>query len=209
MRNGRGRWLLVAWAALLSLLGAVVVNLATSLDLPAFTKNPWVVWSALVVVWLLSIPITLRLTAGQAQGLSLAGRVALLASSARLPADPTPLLGRDRELAALRSHFLAPGPTGPRMAVLSGPPGVGKSALAVRLAHRLAREFDRRALYADLGGLGVGKRDPTETLHAFLHTLRIPDEAIPVGLEERAALYQSRLVDRRALVVLDNAADAD
>jgi tetratricopeptide (TPR) repeat protein len=211
MRNGRARWLLVAWAVLLSMLGAAVVNLATNLELPTFTKNPWVVGSALVAVWLLSIPVTLRLTASadQAQVLSLVGRVGLLAASARLPADPTPLLGRDTELAALRGHFLAPGPAGPRIAVLSGPPGVGKSALAVHLAHRLAREVDRRAVYADLGWLGAGQRDPVEVLGSFLHALRVPDEAIPAGLEERAALYQSRLGDRRALVVLDNAADVD
>jgi tetratricopeptide (TPR) repeat protein len=209
MRDGRVRVLLVAWAALLSLLGAVVVNLATNLSLPEFTENPWVVWPALVVVWLLGIPVTLRLTAEQAHGLSLVGRVGLLAASARLPSDSTPLLGRDGELTMLRNHFLASGPAGPRIAVLSGPPGVGKSALAIHLAHRLAGEFDRRALYADLGGLGADRSDPAEVLSTFLHALRVPDEAIPSGLKERAALYQSRLADQRALVVLDNTADAN
>jgi len=209
MRDGRARWPLVASAALLPILVGVVVNLATDLDLPGFADNPRVVWPALVVLSALSVLVALRLTAsaGQAQVVSLAGRVGLLAASARLPADPALLLGRDRELAALRSHFLASGPAGPRVAVLSGPPGVGKSALAVHLAHRLAREFDRRALYADLGGLGAGRRDPAEVLGAFLHALRVPDEAIPAGLAERAALYQSRLAGERALVVLDNAAD--
>jgi hypothetical protein len=137
-----------------------------------------------------------------------AARVQLLAASARLPADLSPLIGRHTELDDLRGFFTAGGQVGPRVAVLSGLPGVGKSALAVRLAHQLAGRFGRPPLYADLGGLGVGRRDPAEVLGNFLHALQGPDEAMPTGLEERADLYQSLLADERALVVLDNAADA-
>jgi tetratricopeptide (TPR) repeat protein len=211
MREGRARWLLVGSAALLPILVGLVVNLATGLDLPAFTRNPWLVWPALVVLSLLSVLVALRLTAAadQSHVVSLAGRVGLLAASARLPADPTPLVGRDSELAELRGFFTARGPAGPRVAVLSGLPGVGKSAMAVHLARQLAGRVDRRPLYADLGGLGAGRRDPAEVLGWFLHALRVPDEAMPSGLEERADLYQSLLAEQRALVVLDNAADAD
>ena len=210
MREGRARWVLAASAALLPILVAVVVNLATSLDLPEFTKNPWVVGSALVVLWLLSIPLTLRLMAAgeNPQAMSLAGRVRLLATSGRLPPDLAPLVGRDTELDELRGFLTAHGQVGPRVAVVSGLPGVGKSALAVQLAHQLAGSVARPPLYADLGGLGAGRRDPAEVLGWFLHALRVPDEAIPAGLEERADLYQSLLTDERALVVLDNAADA-
>jgi tetratricopeptide (TPR) repeat protein len=211
MRKGRARWLLAASAALLPILVAVVVNLATSLDLPEFTKNPWLVGSALLVLWLLSIPLTLRLTAAadEPQSISFVGRLQLLVASARLPADLTPLVGRDPELDELRGFFTARGQVGPRVVVVSGLPGVGKSALAVRLAHQLAGWVDRGPLYADLGGLGAGRREPAEVLGWFLHALQVPDEVMPAGLEERADLYQSLLADERALVVLDNVATAD
>ena len=135
--------------------------------------------------------------------------VRLLAASARLPADLAALVARDTELDELRGFFTAPGQVGPRVAVLSGLPGVGKSALAVRLAHQLAGRLGRSPLYADLGGLGAGRRDPAEVLSRFLHALQVPDEAMPTGIEERTDLYQSLLADERALVVLDNAADGD
>jgi NB-ARC domain len=136
-------------------------------------------------------------------------RVRLLGASARLPADLAPLVGRDTQLAELRGFFTAPGQIDPRVAVVSGLPGVGKSALAVRLAHQLADGLGRPPLYADLGGLEAGRRDPAKVLGWFLHALQVSDEAMPEGLEERANLYQSLLADERALVVLDNAADAD
>jgi hypothetical protein len=135
--------------------------------------------------------------------------VRLLGAAARLPDDLTPLVGRDTQLAELRGFFTTPGQVSPRVAVVSGLPGVGKSALAVRLAHQLAGWLGRPPLYADLGGLGTGRRDPAKVLGWFLDALQGPDEAIPAGLEERANLYQSLLADERALVVLDNAADAD
>jgi hypothetical protein len=180
VRSGWGRWLLVGLAALLPTLISLVVNLATDLPLPAFTDEPWVVWPALAVLTAASVVVAVRSTQ-PAEAVLPAGRVRLLAGSARLPADPTPLLGRDAELEELRGYLTAWDQPGPRVAVLTGPAGVGKSALAVRLAHRLAGQLGHRPLYADLGGAGAGRSDPGEVLVWFLHALGVADEAIPAN----------------------------
>ncbi|MFC5184939.1 AfsR/SARP family transcriptional regulator [Actinomadura harenae] len=90
--------------------------------------------------------------------------------------------------------------------VISGMPGVGKTALAVRAAHLLAGDFPDGQLYVDLRGAEGRRLDPAEVLAWFLRALG-GDIVLPSTLEERRQLYRSRLTDRRVLVVLDNAAD--
>jgi DNA-binding SARP family transcriptional activator len=96
------------------------------------------------------------------------------------------------------------------IAAIHGPPGVGKSALACRVAHQLTSRFPDGQLYANLHGASaaVAASEPTEVLGRFLRALGVGDARIPGQPEERAALYRSLLADRRVLVVLDNAADA-
>ncbi|MBB4674054.1 AfsR/SARP family transcriptional regulator [Crossiella cryophila] len=86
---------------------------------------------------------------------------------------------------------------------LDGPTGVGKTALAVRAAHRLAPRYPDGQLFVELGSLG-----PEEVLDALLRALRVPGERIPEGLRERVALWRAELSGRRVLVVLDDAAAA-
>ncbi|MCK2240511.1 MULTISPECIES: BTAD domain-containing putative transcriptional regulator [unclassified Crossiella] len=92
-----------------------------------------------------------------------------------------------------------------RIAVLTGPAGCGKSALAAQAAHAVRTRFPDGQLYLDLGG--SHRPAPTGRLLAELsRSLGITD--IPAGLAERAARYRSALADRRVLVWLDDAASA-
>lgn len=96
----------------------------------------------------------------------------------------------------------------PPVVVLTGPPGVGKSAVAVHAAHRLRAEFPDGQLFVDLAAPDGRRRDPAEALAEVLCTLDVVGGAVPRGLSERAALYRSKLSDRRVLVVIDDAAEA-
>jgi tetratricopeptide (TPR) repeat protein len=92
--------------------------------------------------------------------------------------------------------------------VIGGTPGVGKTALAVRWAHRVSGRFPDGQLYANLRGYD-SERPVTaaDALAGFLRALGVAGQDIPPGTDERAALYRSLLAGRRMLVVLDNAGD--
>ncbi|MFF5442835.1 BTAD domain-containing putative transcriptional regulator [Streptomyces achromogenes] len=94
------------------------------------------------------------------------------------------------------------------VSALAGIGGIGKTTLAVHVAHRASRAFPDGQLYVDLQGSGPRPAEPGTVLGSFLRALGTPDPAIPDSAEERAALYRSLLRDRRILVVLDNARDA-
>ncbi len=92
---------------------------------------------------------------------------------------------------------------------VSGTAGIGKTALAVRVAHQLRVEFPDGQLYARLDGTSTVPRDPAAVLAEFLDTLGVAPDGIPAGLTARAAAFRALTADRRVLVVLDDAADAD
>jgi DNA-binding winged helix-turn-helix (wHTH) protein len=93
---------------------------------------------------------------------------------------------------------------------LSGSPGVGKTALAIHAAHRLAARFPDGQLFVNLHGATAGLEPlaPLEVLGRFLRVLGTDPAAIPADLDEASGVFRSRVADRRMLVVLDNAADA-
>ncbi|MFK4145251.1 BTAD domain-containing putative transcriptional regulator [Streptomyces sp. NPDC004065] len=95
--------------------------------------------------------------------------------------------------------------------VIDGAGGVGKSALAVHTAHRLADRFPDGQFYVDLHGATAGLKplEPAEVLARFLTTLGVPETAVPAGTEEAAAAFRSLVADRRLLMVLDNAAGVE
>ncbi|MCZ0983251.1 helix-turn-helix domain-containing protein [Streptomyces diastatochromogenes] len=97
------------------------------------------------------------------------------------------------------------------VAAISGMAGVGKTALALHWAHRVADRFPDGQLYVDLRGFGEDGRpvDAGDALAGFLGDLGVPPEGIPRGTEERAALFREQAAGRRLVVVLDNALDAE
>ncbi|MFC9278146.1 BTAD domain-containing putative transcriptional regulator [Streptomyces collinus] len=130
---------------------------------------------------------------------------------AQLPASVPDFTGRSAFVSEL-SEVLASASEaeGRVMAVsaLAGIGGVGKTTLAVHVAHRARPAFPDGQLYVDLQGAGPRPAEPETVLGSFLRALGTADSAIPDSLEERAALYRSVLDGRRVLVLLDNAKDA-
>ncbi|MGW2637433.1 AfsR/SARP family transcriptional regulator [Streptomyces sp. NPDC001348] len=132
---------------------------------------------------------------------------------AQLPATVPDFTGRDAFVGELSEVLASASETaggGRVMAVsaLAGIGGVGKTTLAVHVAHQARSAFPDGQLYVDLQGAGARAAEPETVLGSFLRALGTADSAIPDSLEERAALYRSVLDGRRVLVLLDNARDA-
>ncbi|GID32279.1 AfsR/SARP family transcriptional regulator [Paractinoplanes brasiliensis] len=132
---------------------------------------------------------------------------------AQLPADLPHFTGRDeaqrRTLSLVNGHVLAHA-TMPVLAI-DGIPGIGKTAMAIRLAHQLKDAYPDGQLYVDLQGFDPGQAalSPAEALQGFLNALGVPDAEIPASHHARPGLYRSVLAGRRVLLVLDNARDVE
>jgi DNA-binding SARP family transcriptional activator/tetratricopeptide (TPR) repeat protein len=153
---------------------------------------------------------------------------------AQLPLDPPVFSGRRAELSILRAMLparSAPGgaaapeeaegsesgqqdfdPSTPwsqtvPIVVISGTAGTGKTALAIRFGHQVARRFPGGQLYVNLRGLdpSTPPMEPAEALRFFLDALGVPPHRIPPDTEGRSALFRSLLDHRQMLIVLDNA----
>lgn len=130
---------------------------------------------------------------------------------AELPADVGDFTGRAPVIEDIMLHFLPPEDgtvrhAATRVVVIAGMPGVGKSALAVHLAHRVRHLFPDGQLHVELLGSTDEPRDVREVLHGLLRSLGIPDTLIPANLEERSKLFRSTTAARRVLLVLEDAA---
>ncbi|WP_405523867.1 tetratricopeptide repeat protein [Streptomyces canus] len=125
-----------------------------------------------------------------------------------LPRDVPDFTGREAQLTAVLD-----GLGDSRVIAVDGMAGVGKTCLAVHAAHRLTADYPDAQLYLDLHGFTEGRKplDPDRALRTLLAALDVPSEKVPQegGVEELAACWRSELAHRRAVVVLDNAADAD
>jgi len=131
---------------------------------------------------------------------------------AQLPADVADFTGRKEHLLKLR-QLLTPSATSANPAAVNiagvvGTPGLGKTVLAVHAAHALRREFPDGQLFVSLLGASQQPAKPDEVLARLLRDLGVEPDRIPVTMEERAALYRTRLTDRRVLIVLDDARDS-
>ncbi|MFI9813891.1 protein kinase domain-containing protein [Saccharothrix variisporea] len=131
----------------------------------------------------------------------------------QLPAPTHDFVGREAELALLAALVDEPAANGGPVVIttVAGGGGVGKTALAVHWAHRVADRFPDGQLYLDLRGFAPSGAPmvPGEAVRTLLDSFRVPTERIPSGLDAQAALYRSLLAGRRMLVLLDNARDAD
>lgn len=123
---------------------------------------------------------------------------------AQLPPPVSGFTGRGSELAALT--VLSAEPVG----IVSGTPGVGKTALVLHWAHRDRGRFPDGQLYADLRGYGPDRPlDAYEVLGRFLRALGVGDDGVPDDPDERAARFRTELAGRRTLVLLDNVATVE
>lgn len=125
----------------------------------------------------------------------------------RTPAD---FVGRQAEIEGLVAAFEDPAPGTPGVVSINGMPGVGKSTLANRLAHRLTASYPDAQLHLDLGAYGAhDPLDPPAALARLLHQLGVPKNEMPATLDDRADLWRTHLADRRALLLLDDATGHD
>ena len=131
---------------------------------------------------------------------------------AQLPAAVAGFAGRAAELATMDSLLddAARQRTSPVVTVIGGA-GVGKTALAVHWAHRVAARFPDGQLYANLRGFdpGASVMDPAEAVRGFLDALGVPAGRVPEGLDAQASLYRGMIAGRRILVVIDNVRDPE
>ncbi|MGW0150773.1 AfsR/SARP family transcriptional regulator, partial [Streptomyces sp. NPDC003333] len=130
---------------------------------------------------------------------------------AQLPAALPELVGRDRERVQVERLLAdAEASSSTAVCVVGGVAGVGKTAFAVTVAHRLADRFPDGQLFADLHGDASGAEpgDPAEALGDFLQSLGVRPEAVPETTRARGLMFRDLLAGRRTLVVLDNARSA-
>ncbi|MET9834944.1 BTAD domain-containing putative transcriptional regulator [Streptomyces sp. NPDC006385] len=126
----------------------------------------------------------------------------------QLPTGIPDFVGRE-PLLALAAALLTPSraegsSTAVPTVILTGLPGVGKTAAATHLAHRLRDAFPDGQLYVELDGARAERRTSAAVLADLLLSIGVPGSAIPEAESQRAALFRSKLAGRRVLVVLDN-----
>ncbi|SNR93037.1 DNA-binding transcriptional activator of the SARP family [Streptosporangium subroseum] len=126
----------------------------------------------------------------------------------QLPADAADFTGREAEIEAMVGELRSGNASALVISALSGAGGMGKTTLAVHMAHRLAPYYPDGQLFVNLQGTSARPLLPETVLGSFLRSLGVDASADSAELSERSALYRSALADRRVLVVLDNAADA-
>ncbi|MBB6551909.1 AfsR/SARP family transcriptional regulator [Nonomuraea rubra] len=126
---------------------------------------------------------------------------------AELPADTQAFTARAAEVERLRAALVDG--DGPAVTVIDGPGGIGKSALAVHVAHAVGDRFADGVVYVNLHGAtsGLAPLTPLEALRHLLRSLGLDGTAVPADPGEAAARYRSLTAACDLLVILDNARD--
>ncbi len=155
---------------------------------------------------ILSADASLMYSAPQAPPVAVdSGHGAPTAPPAQLPADVSDFSGRSDVVRELRAVLRSAAGQAVVVTSLAGIGGVGKTTLAVHVAHRVRAEFPDGQLYVDLRGAGANPADPAVVLGDFLFALGAAE--VPDSFEQRVSLYRSLLAERRMLILLDNAHD--
>jgi tetratricopeptide (TPR) repeat protein/transcriptional regulator with XRE-family HTH domain len=132
------------------------------------------------------------------------------AATRTLPRDIASFTGRQHELAELAD---AAAGTGGVVSIhaIGGMAGVGKTAIAVHAAHRLAGRFPGGQIFLPLHAHTPGQQpvDPADALASLLLTIGVPAGQIPADLQARTGLWRDRLAGRQLLLVLDDAASSE
>ncbi|MFD7066555.1 helix-turn-helix domain-containing protein [Streptomyces sp. NPDC059913] len=123
-----------------------------------------------------------------------------------LPRDVRDFTAREADLARLRA--VAEDGSAP-VALITGQPGLGKTAFAVRAAHSLAYRYPDGQLTVDLRGTHAEPAAPREVLGRLLYACGIAVSALPQDTEGRADLFRTVARERRMLLLLDDAADEE
>jgi transcriptional regulator with XRE-family HTH domain len=133
----------------------------------------------------------------------------LAVATRTLPRDVASFTGREHELAYLvQGAADSAGPGGAvGICAIGGMAGIGKTALAVHAAHRLAPRFPDGQIFLSLHGHTPGQQPvrPADALVSLLQASGVAAQQIPSGLESRAWLWRDRLAGKRMLLVLDDA----
>jgi DNA-binding SARP family transcriptional activator/tetratricopeptide (TPR) repeat protein len=124
---------------------------------------------------------------------------------AQVPPEAAGFAGRTVELHRLHAMLAAPGE--PRVVVVTGTAGVGKTTLAIRFARQVASRFPDGQLYVNLRGFDPSgaAADPGTALRGFFEALGVPPRQVPASLEAQTGLFRSLLDGKRMLLLLDNA----
>jgi len=124
----------------------------------------------------------------------------------QLPPDIGDFVGRQRELAELRQILCPPtsAMSGSRIAVLAGPGGIGKTALAIHAGHQLSTTFDDGQIYVDVQETGPFQAVSQVIIVDILRAFGVAGSAIPDAASGRVTMYRSLAADRNFLLVLDN-----
>lgn len=147
-----------------------------------------------------------QLDAGRESDAAAAVRPTASSRPAQLPPAVGPFAGRRAEMATLGGL----GGRHVQVGLVCGPAGIGKTALAVRWAHRVAGRFPDGQLFLDLRGHDPKTAMPvSEVLAHLLRGLDVPASQISTDRTELVSRYRSAMHGRRILVLLDNAADTD
>ncbi|PQJ12982.1 hypothetical protein CJD36_004355 [Flavipsychrobacter stenotrophus] len=126
-----------------------------------------------------------------------------------LPRAIPNFIGRKEQILELRKaiedNFHSPTPA-VVISSIDGMPGVGKTALAVHLAHTLTPEFPDAQLYIDCYGYTEGQEPLTseQILDSLLFALGVPIHSIPKNVSEKSAIWKSELAGKRAIILIDN-----
>lgn len=126
----------------------------------------------------------------------------------QLPPDLGDFVGREATVSRLATLLDPPRDgSAPPIVVVGGQPGVGKTASALRAAHRLRGTFPDGQWYVPLLGASGAPLDPVDVMADLLQASGMELAAIPAAPAAREAAYRARLADRRVLLVLDDAVD--